>query len=972
MPPVAAPGRLRASRRLETAAATPVLAADPGNVDLCRVDSVIPAQTPRSQPARSGARAPRRGALTVATASLFVAAFAPTPAVAQPDPGERPGEEIRVPRPNVPPPIRPGDDRRQLQTRDGEPIPIRDGGVVRTEGGQPGIVDTSPQPRPFNPEGDAPARATGGPAEPEETAVEDVIEWKTNFEQGIKCRKLPLNARIRLDFNEITLGDLTKFISCVTEQNFILTGGANRAATVSILSPRPVTAYEAYRAYLSALEANGLTVVPSGSFLEIVPAAESRSAGNPIYGPGSAGPNTDQMITRLIQLDHVPAEEILPVLDKFKGKAADISFYAPTNTLIITDSGTNIRRLLRLIEEIDVPVGKARVWIRPVVNTSAAEIVQLLQQIITEPGARGAPTAGAGPTPRPVPQQRGRPPQRPQPPQTPDAGAGQDVQRLTVEKMIPDERTNSIIFVATRTAYLQVDRLIRRLDVPIPGEGSYHVHALENADAEEVAQTLQSLTQGSGGARRAATPQAGAARPQAGAGAPGAPGGAVGLFEGEVRISAYQPTNSLLIESSLKDYLQLKRIIDELDIRRRQVYVEAIIMEISQSKDRTLGISGSGGTVFEVDGEELPLIFGSGGLGLDVQGALSTLQSGGGAIGLQGPMVDVRAGSDQASGGTFSIAAFGFTLRALQTTSNVNVLSTPHILTLENEEAEIQVGRRQPYVTTGLGGGLGGLGGLGALGGLGGLGGAAGGAAGGLGGLGGLGALGGLGGLGGFGRNFQYVDVDLTLKIKPQVNSSGYVRLEIDQQLDDIEGFVGGGAADGGAPITSKRKVNNVVVVRDGQPVVIGGLMRDKETESVSKVPFLGDIPLIGLLFRRTSTQVEKSNLLMIIIPHVITDPSDLKRIYEQRREEYRELARMMAERVKDFEGELDYRKKTGILHDIHAALRKARDERELRERAIFESSEIDRVGPPDTHDIEYDPRDAFDRGERGRDRGGR
>lgn len=879
---------------------------------------------------RSGGRAAVFGG---AAMLLLVAADA----VAQPAPTPRP------PGSGVPPVITTSDDDDE-------------DGVVRTSGGQPGVLELGGDKKGFDPtKPDTPAEedAKPGATEDDATKVEDVIEWKTNFEQGIKCRKIPLNAKIRLDFNEISLGDLTKFISCVTEQNFILTGGANKNATVSILSPKPVTAYEAYKAYLSALEANGLTIVPNGRFLEIIPSGESKANGGPIYGVGKAGPNTDQMVTRLLQLDHVQAEEILPVLEKFKTGSADITIYAPTNTIILTDTGSNIRRLLKLIKELDVPVGKERIWIRPIVNTTAADLVQLLTQIL------GNGTGGSGSATTPTARRSSRRvTNRPNTAKTPTQAASassvvqgsDELANITVTKMIADERTNSVIFVATRTAYLQVDKVIRKLDVPIPGEGSYHVQQLENADAEEVAQTLSSLASGSASSRTSSrVGRTNTATPAAGAAAPAT--GAAGLFEGEVKITAYKPTNSLLIESSLKDYLQIQKILRELDVRRKQVYVEAIVMEISTNKDKSINLNASGGTLLDVSGEELPLLFASGGLGLDINGALSTLNSGGGAIGLQGPIEQVSTGSDSGAG-SFSLALFGFTLRALQTTSEVNVLSTPHVLTLENEDAEITIGKRQPYVTTSTG--LGGLGGLSSLSSL----------AGGLTGSTGLSSLtsglSGLSGLGGLGRNFQYVDVDLTLKIKPQVNASGYVRLEIDQSIDDIEGFVGGTASDGGAPITSKRKVNNVVVVRDGQPVVIGGLMRDKETESVSKIPFLGDIPLLGLLFRRTSTQVEKSNLLMIIVPHVISDPSDLKRIYEQRREEYRELGRMMAERKKEFEGELDYRKKAGVLHDIHAVIQKAKAERELRERAVFEGSEVDRVGPPETHDIEYDPRDAF------------
>ncbi|MFT7579005.1 MAG: general secretion pathway protein D [Myxococcota bacterium] len=868
-----------------------------------------------------------------ATALLAALLLAAPAAIAEPAPAPDPAPQIppnvNGPRPRIAPPLikKPNGISRTPRTPGGDPI--RD--IVR--GNQPGVIDINEiGKRSFDPD-----KVEATPAAEDEvpTNLEDVIEWKSNFEQGIKCKKLPLNAKIRLDFNEISLGDLTKFISCVTEQNFIITGGANKNATVSILSPKPVTAYEAYKAYLSALQANGLSITQNGKFLEIAPAGETKDETR-IYGVGKRGPNTDQMVTRLIQLDHVPADEVLPVLDKFKTKAGDITVYGPTNTMIITDTGRSIRRLERLLKEIDVPTGKERIWIRKVVHTAASDIVTLLSQIISSEGG----SVPSKTTSKRTSRSKRKTAKKSTTIAKRSGGVG-DLSSVEVSKMIPDDRTNSIIFVASRTSYLKVDRIIRKIDVPIPGEGAYHIHTLENGDAEEVSETLSRLVGGTASA---------ASKRGAGGTSRGA-AGAASLFEGEVKITAYAPTNSLLIEASLKDYVALKKVIRQLDVRRKQVYVEAIIMEIAQNKNKSVGLSGSGGTTFESDGETLPLLFGVGGLGLDVSGALETLGQGGGSIGLQGPLVDVSGGSD-GGGGTFSIPAFGFTLRALQTTTNVNVLSTPHILTLENEEAEIQVGKRQPYSQSSLGGGASSLTSLlGSGGGTGGL---------------NLGSLGGLGALGGLGGGVQYVDVDLTLKIKAQVNASRFVRLEIDQSIDDIDGF---GVND--APITSKRKVTNVVVVRDGQPVVIGGLIRDQETETVEKVPFLGDIPLLGLLFRRTSTTMEKRNLLMIIIPHVINDPSDLKRIYERRRDEYREFARVMAEQKKEFEGELDYRKKSGILHDMHLAIHAAREERELRERALFQDSQVDQVGDPLTHDIEYDPQRRFQRkGKRNKHRG--
>lgn len=873
---------------------------------------------------------------------------------AQPSPLPVPGDP--VPRDGIPPIIKPGkpDPRRPVKPLPlpGQPVPVPgpDGN------GSPGVIDTNSGGKKFGADGTGAGDGVGDlppGVEGSETKVQEVIEWKSNFEQGVKCKKIPLDAKIRLDFNEITLGDLTKFISCITEQNFLLTAGVNRTATVTILSPKAVTTYEAYKAYLSALEANGLTIVPNGNFLEIIPSAESKAKGGPIYGVGKTGPNTDQMVTRLIQLDHIQADEILPIIEKFKTGPADITIYGPTNTIIITDTGANIRRILKLVQDLDVPIGKERIWIRPIVNAAAGDIATLLGQIIGVTSGTSGATGGAK---KPAAKTRAtnKQPAPTGPAAQPDAAPGgtsvigtqQDLTSISVSKMFADERTNSIIFVATRTAYLQIDKIIRKLDVAIPGEGSIHIHPLENADAEEISQTLSALA---GGARAGAAGQvrrpARAAADAAGAAAPAAAaaGGATAeIFEGDVKITAYKPKNALVIESSLKDYLSLQKVIRQLDVRRRQVYVEAIIMEISQNKGRKLGISGSGGAAFDVAGETVPLMFGVGGLGVDFQGALDTLSKGGAAVGLQGPMLKADKSSAE-GGGTFSIPAFGFTLQALSNTTNVNVLSTPHILTLENEDAEIQVGKRQPYSSFSSGG-LGGLSGL--------LGGLTGGTTSSTNPLASLGSLAGLGSS--LGSQVQYVDVDLTLKINSTVNASDFVRMKIDQTIDDIDGF-----HSTGAPITSKRKIANTVEVHDGQAVVIGGLIRDQETETVDKVPFLGDIPLLGLLFRKTSTTVEKRNLLLIIIPHVIKDPSDLKRIYEQRQEEYREFARVMAERKKEFEGELDYRKKSGILEDVHKAVERAKADRELRERALYDANDIDPVGPPETHDLEYDPREG-------------
>jgi general secretion pathway protein D len=329
---------------------------------------------------------------------------------------------------------------------------------------------------------------------------------------------------------------------------------------------------------------------------------------------------------------------------------------------------------------------------------------------------------------------------------------------------------------------------------------------------------------------------------------------------------------------------------------------------------------------------------------------MQQLTKGGAAVGLQGPLVDVSTGSGGGSeglSGDLSIPSFGFLIQAIASNSDVNILSTPHILTTDNEEAEIQVGKQIPYRASSMGG-LGGLSSMAGLGGLGGRGGSS--LTSGLGGF-GMGGIGGmLGGLGGMGM-VQRIDVDLTMKITPHVNESNFVRLEIDQSIEDVESIdreLG--------PTTSKRKVKNTVVVRDQQPVVIGGLIRDTESEGVDKVPFLGDIPLVGILFRKTVTKTEKKNLLMIIIPHIIDDPSDLERIHRERMEEVRRFREYLATKENERKGMVDYQKKNGAVEKMRQVIEGARKDREARERAEFEGTAVDLVGPPETHDLDYDP----------------
>jgi len=835
-------------------------------------------------------------------------------------------------------------------------------------GGVPAVVprDGMEPPRDFAPQvaptggesgGTAPGTAVTAPGEApknvvEATAPANVIKVNPSGVSEIPCQKLGLNDMVALDFKDMPLDDLIRLISCWTDKNFLLTGGF-QGKTITLMSPQPVTVAEAYKAFLSVLRAHQLIVAPSGKFLRIVPENTGKQETIPFLKQGAGTPSDEGMVTKVIKLKFMPASELSQVLNNFKGRAGEIISYGE-DTLIVTDAAVMVKKLEKFVAELDLPTDKEKTWVRPVQYSDATQLVEVISGMFGEGGGGGG---GTGARPRAVAQPR---PPRGQPsapsgPSTVDKEAGEEIK---VTKIFADERTNQLLIVCNSSTYLQVDKLLRKIDVPIPGEGGIHIYYLENADAEELASTLSSLASGAaGGGGRGGAPRGGAGPRGGPAGAAGGGGaGVAGLFEGEVKVTAHKQTNSLIIEASLKDFESMKRVIEKLDIRRKQVYVEAMIMEISSNKERKFGISGSAGTSVDVDGETVPLLMGLGGLGvsgLDMQ----QLMKGGLATGMQGPLVDLSTGSTgtaEGLSGDLSIPSFGFLLQAIASNSDVNILSTPHILTMDNEEAEIQVGKQIPYQATSMGG-LGGLGGLAGMAGLGGYGGMTGGRdmtsgiSSALGGYGGYGLMSSLMG-GGMGM-VQRIDVDLTMKITPHVNESNYVRLEIDQSVDDVESIdrnLG--------PTTSKRKVTNTVVVRDQQPVVIGGLIRDTESEGVDKVPFLGDVPLLGILFRKTVTKTEKKNLLMIIIPHIIADPSDLSRIHRERLEEIRKFAEYLATKEKERQGFVDYEKKHGALEQMRQVVDRARDDREGRERAEFEGTAVDMVGPPETHDLEYDP----------------
>jgi len=726
------------------------------------------------------------------------------------------------------------------------------------------------------------------------------------------CKRFPSGKRIvKLNLKPDTeLGDLISWISSITCKQFLLPGTipAN-SKKVTIVAPELITPEEAYRLFLGALDSVGLTVQPSGNVLRIIETPNAKTSPIPLYGDDSVVPTNESYVTRLVRVENADPNEVAQILGRLKGPQGDVIVYAPQGVLIVTDLASNITRMMAILKEIDQPGTGERVWIIGVKNTSATEMAQKLADIfqVAKLGGKGGSSA---PAPAPGAATRPKP--------------GDLTTEMMISKIIPDERSNQLIVIANEKAYARVLTLVKKLDVPIEGgDGRIHVYYCENANCDELAQTIGAVTgiavSGAAGGRRggrgntnqpAPAPTPGAGQPLQGANL---------LFEGEVRLNFDRPTNSLIIVSSLKDYQSLRKVIELLDSPRKQVFVEAMILEVTLDKERELGASWHGVKPQNLFGLSDPsLIVG----GLNPTNTLVPTNALGETMlaGILGPVLTSAeaAGLGTAVTSTVDIPSFGVLIKALQTNNDVDVLSNPHLLIMNNEDGEISVGQRVPFPVSTIG-----------------LGGAAG-AAGATAGLGGL-------GLGSLFPQVQREKVALEMKLTPHVNEHDIIRLEVDEKISELAP----GSSNLG-PSTSERTAKTIVVAKDQQTILIGGLMSDKIINSTTKIPLLGDIPILGFFFRNSTKHIVKTNLIIALTPYVINDQSDLRRVLEKKMRERREFVeRFGGEERPNIESEIDYRRKRGMLEEINRAAREVETEEGEIDR-IKQQQAIDESGPVD------------------------
>ncbi len=474
----------------------------------------------------------------------------------------------------------------------------------------------------------------------------------------IEYRPRPGGTRVKFNLQDADLAELVNHISGMTGKRFIY-GAKVRQIKATVVAPEPVTLDEAYQAFLSILEVNGMTVVPHGRFLKIVDSAGVTTKSTPIYSRGAPIPDSDRYVTRLYRTQYVGADEAAQLLTKFKSKEGDISTYPGGNLLVITDTGTQIRRMIRILEEVDVGGAGQQMWIEPVNYGAAGEMADRINELF-EVGEGG----GGGLT-----------------------------------KVVADEQTNSLIVVGTDDSYVKLLEILKKLDSR-PGEaGRVHVLPLQHAVAEELAQTLQQMLSGqrqqAGGARRG----------QAAAAQAGAAGDAGGMFEGEVAVTPDQATNSLVITSSARDFAQLRVVVDKLDQPRRQVFIEAVIMDVGVSDSANLSFAWHGGVQEDIGGDGPSTFLGGFNAGQSIAFPADPNALQGFAAGVRGAELP---GTSNLLGTGLSIPAFGVVVNALASSGRGNVLATPHIIATDNVPAEINVGENIPLQTN-VGGGLGNL-----------------------------------------------------------------------------------------------------------------------------------------------------------------------------------------------------------------------------------------------------------------------
>jgi len=622
--------------------------------------------------------------------------------------------------------------------------------------------------------------------------------------------------RVTLNFVNAEIEGVARAMAAILKQQFVVDPRVK--GTITLYSEEPLSPREAYLNFLAALRGLGFTVVESGGLYKVVPEADAKLQAGTV-SIGEVGRRGDQVITQIFKLNHETANNLVPVLRPLISPNNTINANPGNNSLVITDYADNLQRIAKIIAAMDTPAA-GDVEVIPLQHAVASDIAALVQRLTDTPGV---PTAPGG---------------------TATSGAS----------VLVDPRSNSLLVRAPNPARMaSIRSLVEKLDRQMTGagaNGNIWVVYLKNADAVKLATVLRAAYGGGGSTTISSTtsttpagnPLQTTQTTQTGVGAspqttsPVTPsaGPSTGGF-----VQADPSTNSLIITAPEPMYRQLRAVIDQLDSRRAQVYVESLIVEVDPSQSVDFGIQWQG--IIGQKGDEN--IFGAGtnfGSGTNniLEGSRALLNGTAGLATLALPSAGLNVGLAHKFGTHYTLGALA---RALDSTTGTNILSTPNLVTLDNEEAKIVVGQNVPFITgsftnTGTGSAA---------------------------------------------NPFQTIerkDVGITLRIKPQIGENGTVRMTIYQESSSVATTTAVGT-DNAGPTTNKRSIESTIVVDDGQIIVLGGLIEDKYDTTRSKVPLLGDIPYLGALFRSESRNRTKTNLMVFLRPVVMRDQESSNKI---------------------------------------------------------------------------------------------
>lgn len=606
---------------------------------------------------------------------------------------------------------------------------------------------------------------------------------------GTKCLALLLtllliiphvNAQVTLNLKDADIQTLVASISEITGRNFIIDPRVK--GRVSLVSSKPMSEDEIYEVFLSILAVHGFAAIPGNKVTKIVPMANAKQDRIPTLN-GNAGGGQDQVVTQVIQVRNVSVAQLVPILRPLIPPEGHLAAYPPTNVLIVSDVYGNVQRVANIIARID-RASNEEVEVVPLRHASAGEVVRVLSNLEQSRQQVDPSTASTPP------------------------------------RLVADERTNSILMSGDTSTRLRLRALIAHLDTPLENTGNTQVIYLRYAKAEELINVLKGVSdklQSDADAQ----PSAAASQGQA----PLNNAASRRQQNSSIDIQADESTNALIITASADDMQTLRNVISQLDIRRAQVMVEAAIAEISSDRVAELGVQ------WFADGRNDGSVVGFTNFESASFNGLS-LSDVATAISSNSLPATTPLGAAIGLGNFDSSVRFGALISALGSDADSNLLATPTLVTLDNEEAEIVVGQNVPFVTgtftTDTGGGT------------------------------------------TVGNPFQTIereDVGLKLRIKPQINEGNAVQLDITQELSNV---VPTATATFQGPTTNKRSIKTNVLLEDGQILVLGGLIDDNLSETVQKVPGLGDIPVIGNLFRYRQTVKGKRNLMIFLHPVIL------------------------------------------------------------------------------------------------------